>query len=425
MTAGSVAGTAGILVLVAGMAAASCGERPLAHPCQSDLECAVGWSCVSSLCQPTTAGDAATDGPGLRDAAGRDAANDQAHGDGPTLAGAGGGGAGGTAGAAGAGGGGSGRGGAGATGAGGAPSPGVFTEFPLPIQGCNPFRIAVGSDRNLWFTEPGCDRIGRITTAGEITEYSLPTAGAYADFITPGPDGNLWFTESAGEAIGKLTLDGVASEIQFPFTGVNRFGITAGPDGNLWVADLNGTIRRITTAGDETVFPVSGTATPFAIVAGPDGNIWFADETHGSVGRVTLDGMITVFPAVMPTRPDQSLLRSIVNGPDGALWFTSADTKQVGRIDTSGNVTLVSLPGDMGVSGLDDIALGPDGNLWATEYGERKLARVTPAGTVTVYDLPSTTGFPVGIVTGPDQAIWIVETAAGTGAGDKIVRLQL
>jgi hypothetical protein len=41
------------------VAAAGCG-RPLAHPCASDVECAVGWSCVADFCQPDGA-DAGAD----------------------------------------------------------------------------------------------------------------------------------------------------------------------------------------------------------------------------------------------------------------------------------------------------------------------------------------------------------------------------
>jgi streptogramin lyase len=48
----------------------------------------------------------------------------------------------------------------------------VITEFPIPTAGSFPFRIASGSDGNLWFTEFFGNQIGRITTAGVITEFT-------------------------------------------------------------------------------------------------------------------------------------------------------------------------------------------------------------------------------------------------------------
>ena len=49
----------------------------------------------------------------------------------------------------------------------------VVTEFPLATAGSLPGDIARGSDGNLWFTEFGSDRIGRITPAGVITDFAL------------------------------------------------------------------------------------------------------------------------------------------------------------------------------------------------------------------------------------------------------------
>jgi streptogramin lyase len=65
--------------------------------------------------------------------------------------------------------------------------------------------ITAGPDGNLWFTEYGGNKIGRITTAGSITEFAIPTANSGPTGITAGHDGNLWFTESNGNKIGRIT----------------------------------------------------------------------------------------------------------------------------------------------------------------------------------------------------------------------------
>src|SRR5205085_844661 len=71
---------------------------------------------------------------------------------------------------------------------------GSFTNYKL-LAGSGPQYITVGPDNNLWFTESGTDKIGRITTTGLITQFVL-AAGSKPQQITAGPDAALWFTES-------------------------------------------------------------------------------------------------------------------------------------------------------------------------------------------------------------------------------------
>ena len=50
---------------------------------------------------------------------------------------------------------------------------GEITEFPIPSQTGSPINIAVGPDRNIWFTKGGV--VGRVTPDGAITEFPLPS----------------------------------------------------------------------------------------------------------------------------------------------------------------------------------------------------------------------------------------------------------
>ena len=84
------------------------------------------------------------------------------------------------------------------------------TLFPL-TAGSSPFALCAGPDGNVWFTEGGTNKIGRITPAGVITEFPVPTAGANPQYITTGPDGNLWFTENAAR-VGRITPSGTVTE---------------------------------------------------------------------------------------------------------------------------------------------------------------------------------------------------------------------
>src|SRR5512135_2025924 len=48
------------------------------------------------------------------------------------------------------------------------------TEFSLPTPNSRPYGITTGPDGNLWFTEFGSDKIGRITPSGAVSEFALP-----------------------------------------------------------------------------------------------------------------------------------------------------------------------------------------------------------------------------------------------------------
>src|SRR5438067_236131 len=112
------------------------------------------------------------------------------------------------------------------------PTAGI-TEFSTGLAAnSSPYQIAAGPDDNLWFTDLGGDRVGRITPGSTISEF--PVNGSPQE-ITAGADGNLWFTEYEGSSIGRMTTRGQLTE----FAVANKpTAITAGPDGNVWFAEF-------------------------------------------------------------------------------------------------------------------------------------------------------------------------------------------
>lgn len=103
---------------------------------------------------------------------------------------------------------------------------GVVTEFEMPRRFSGPRAITAGPDRAMWFTTSGRDgmeSIARISMNGQISEYRIPRyadegAGFAYDLlphvtgvpqgIALGADGNIWFTESGNGKIGRLTVPG-------------------------------------------------------------------------------------------------------------------------------------------------------------------------------------------------------------------------
>ncbi|MFG2336179.1 hypothetical protein [Streptomyces yangpuensis] len=290
---------------------------------------------------------------------------------------------------------------------------GDIAEYPL-AAGSAPGGITTGSDGNLWFTETGTRKIGRLTPAGELTEFPLPGTTGDALGITAGPDGNLWFTDITGR-IGRITTAGAVTEYALPPGGGQPFAITTGPDGNLWFTEDPGDrIGRITTAGVVTRYalphPGSG---PESIVTGPDGNLWFTEILGNRIGRITTGGVVTEYDLPHPdSGPDV-----ITAGPDGGLWFTELFGNRIGRIATDGTVTEYDLPA--ADSGPDGIATGPDGNLWFTEQLGNGIGRITPAGRITHHPLPGADSFPTRITAGPDGGMWFTEIV-----GDRVGRIE-
>jgi hypothetical protein len=117
----------------------------------------------------------------------------------------------------------------------------VITEFSAGITpGAEPEVIVVGPDGNIWFTEIGGERIGRITPAGAVTEFSAGiTPGAAPEGIAVGSDANIWFTEIGGDRIGRLTTPVAAGfqqgGFETPNVGTGTVGAFAyAPTGSAW-----------------------------------------------------------------------------------------------------------------------------------------------------------------------------------------------
>jgi virginiamycin B lyase len=131
---------------------------------------------------------------------------------------------------------------------------GAVTEFPLPRQDSGPGDITAGADGNMWFVElngtidgrvVAGNRVGRITMRGEISEFPIPSATGSPTNVAVGPDRNVWYTK--GATLGRVTPDGVITEFPLP-AGARGVGLTAGSDrepprriaDRLWYADGNG-----------------------------------------------------------------------------------------------------------------------------------------------------------------------------------------
>jgi len=303
------------------------------------------------------------------------------------------------------------------------PQTGNVTEYALnsdPSTPSRPLGVAVGPDRNIWFTEFDADGIGVLNLSTlAITHYPLPSAGSNPTHLMMGPDGRLWFTETGPmdtdptdtgpNNLGQITSDGEISEIQLPVNDSDPTGITLGPDGNVWFTEgATGDVRRSTAEGSisDPILTTTGTSMPGGIVTGPDASLWFTEASSGIVGHIVLPDILSEFPL---SNAGSSPTEVIV-GNDGNLWFSESQNSKIGRITPAGTIAEFTTP--TGGSVPEGMTLGPDCNVWITETNANLIGRIDKNGTITEFTIPTANSQPVGITLGPDGNLWFAESAA-------------
>ncbi len=99
-------------------------------------------------------------------------------------------------------------------------------------------------------------------------------------------------------------------------------------------------------------------------------------------------------------------------GPDGNMWFTENNVGKIGRLlPRDGQITEFVIPGGGAPLGIVD---GPDRALWYADEAN-KIGRVQTDGSITEYTMPTPTSFrgPSHICVGPGGDLWFTENLKG------------
>jgi virginiamycin B lyase len=303
------------------------------------------------------------------------------------------------------------------------------TEFTLET-GSKPFYITLGPDGNLWFTDPGLNKIGRITTSGQPTEFAgTLKPNVNLGGIAAGPEGNLWFTERAAHKIGRITTQGVTSEYASGITeNPEIYGITPGPGGNMWFTETfahpepeppTARIGMISPNTDVVTQYQTGPGAYAQIVAGPNGDLWYANYFAGRIESITPAGDPTPFGPLSESECATGAAKpcpyptSIIVGPGDNIWFNELRGNEIGELTPAGVFSKyeTGLPHGVGVA---DLAVGPEGNVWFTERNTSRVGRITPSGVITQFEIGITpSSEPNGIALGPDENLWVTQMKTG------------
>lgn len=284
---------------------------------------------------------------------------------------------------------------------------GDVTEFAMPDLAA-PYGVTLGPDGNIWVANGGgANAISRISPTGTVTSFPLPTPGSNPRFIAVGSDRNLWFTQQASNKIGRITPDGNLAEFVVPTPNSQPWGIAAGPDGNLWFTQLAGNkIGRVSTAGVFTEFNIpTANARPWGIAAAPNSApiMYFTQESGNKVATITMDGAVTEFALAPGSNPQG------ITAVENDVWFAESGTSKIARLVESTPLE-ITLPAD---SKPAMITLGPGPSMWVTLMNTNRVAQLTISGAIQgVYALP-TNAAPVGIAVGSDGNMWVAESSLG------------
>jgi virginiamycin B lyase len=143
------------------------------------------------------------------------------------------------------------------------------------------------------------------------------------------------------------------------------------------------------------------------MVTGPDNAVYVAGRD--AIYRYVPGGAVTSYEAPSP--------RYLVSGPDDAVWFTSDwEGGAIGRMTVSGEVTIHKLPG--AITGPMGLVVGPDHAIYAGLSNAGAIARISPgSGQVTVEPVPDPQQrrpgdggpMPNRLIVGPDGAVWFTD----------------
>jgi streptogramin lyase len=232
---------------------------------------------------------------------------------------------------------------------------GAITTYPIKA-GSAPESIALGPDHDLWFTESGTSRIGKVEpTTGAKTEYVLP-AGSQPRQITAGPDGNLWFTEFGTGKVGKITTAGVITEYALATCIVPR-GITSA-EGNLWFTcqhkGVAAELVELTTAGVMTHY-VLPTAVEMEFVTYSRKELWVTGKATNRIFRVSLTGAIDEIVLRAGSEPQQMVERTATE-----MWIAMANDR-IGKLNPANLVEGGAPPPEPGITINYNVALSGTG----------------------------------------------------------------
>jgi len=296
----------------------------------------------------------------------------------------------------------------------------VFT-FTLPMLGTNPRDVdvvTVGSAQDVWFTEPGADRIGQLvyTDTNDISYHAYDVgAGCYP--LNLEIDGDwVWFTAPGCDQVGRLSRQtGDVDTFDVAPTGSYPADLAVASDGSIWFTQMQAdqlahlVVTSTVDYGIETFqAPSMDGGRPYGVVLAGI-SVYVAQTANGKVSEYTPSTDFWV-DVVLPGVSQVDYPYKLARGNSDHVWATERAGNRITRFDYGTFAVLVSYDLEPVGSSPMGLAAGVDDDLWFTQWSAGQIGRLaTDSKIITYYPLSSSRLLPTGIEV-EGSHVWVVAT---------------
>jgi streptogramin lyase len=267
-----------------------------------------------------------------------------------------------------------------------------YTQSAYPVTSTvnsGPFLIALAG-RNVWFTERGANRVGRLdTNTGQLDEFyghGLPANAGLAD-IGVAPDGSIWVAGQSAKRLYQLTITPTGDYAFQEFltgisaaTAVGPFGLDVMGDSPLSYqiafASPEGNRIGVLTPGSGQVLIAAAIPPRFAptdiVYEAARDNIYFSEPGTDRIGLST-PGTLQLIPTQLGPIARPAYLSRMVNK---TLWLSQQNPagQLASLVYTSPGVyNFLSYP--LPALGLqpNGVALADNGQVWTAAYRPERI----------------------------------------------------
>jgi streptogramin lyase len=295
------------------------------------------------------------------------------------------------------------------------PDSGTFVTITLP-SASYPTDVSVISDslrKQVWFTEPGLRRIGRIVYTSSLDYVMTEFDVGGSPIALAASSTGVWFTLPEQNQVGHLDVaSGTVTFIDLLSTQAGPADIAMGSSGQAWVTAreanrLASATISPTAAITEYVLP-SNASMPEGVAPDSHGDVWFTSVMTGYVWRLTPPGGAVYLAS--PSFSDNSYPYRLALDSSGRVWATLANTNQLARL-TPGTLPVIvtyTIP----TSSSQPTAIGIDSfdHVFFAEQAAAKIGRlvVTSTASFSEYPLPQSGLKLTGLAVAEDNSVWAV-----------------
>ena len=294
------------------------------------------------------------------------------------------------------------------------PNSGTFFTIPLSLTS-RPADVHVVSEslhQNIWFTEPGLRRIGRVAYTS-TSDYSLDEFDVGAAPVSLVASGSaVWFTIPEQNQVGHLDpANGTISLFDLPTTQADPADIAVDAGGQAWVTERAGNRLAFVTISPtvvitEFVLPESGLM-PEGVLLDDGDNVWFAASAAGTLWRFT--PATGQYVTLTLAGPDNQPYRLAQNDAS-VLWTTLRNSNQLAHVllGTLPLTTVYTIPTSDSHPGAIDV--DSQGRVFFAEQSVAQIGQlvVTPTASFAEYPLPLPDLQLTGLGVGGDGSVWAI-----------------